>query len=656
MKLNTSFKHYGYFLLYAALLTLPALAVDIGAFSTFEPIKVLTTISLGVLLGWWGVIWWGVKDTIKEKNKISELASPPSRLVSICFYGYWISILIATITSVAPLVSIFGLAPRYQGLLLYIAVFMAGMGISTLNRRQIEKVLSIAIIGGVIVSTLGILQGLIPSLTQWWDIDSFLGRTFSTMGHPSYLADYLLLVIPLFYWKWTTSRRWLTWSLLGIIVGVAFLLTLSRGAFLGLATSILFFMGVYGYWHKRRGLLIGAIITPLLLAMLVVGVNVMPSGFRVGQMPLLNRLMVHEENLRSVSTRFVLWPSVVKHISQRPLFGFGPDTFALSFATSAPKEILKSENFNAYADRAHNFFLDSMVNIGVVGTGFLLLLLWLTIRVVIRSGDPLLLALGSALIGHIISQQFEFSLTVHLIFFWVYMGMIWRFNFRETTLGMKLSSLRFVKFSSRIIVTLLVLALFMGYIIPTFLADRLAREGDFTKAITIAPHRSEYILSEAKNLIEKRGDRKHIISLLHAVKLFSGDLDYRPYFYEGVMLRAASEYPKSFLSFEEAIKRAPIFPPLYKAYGKALLDSGDNRAAIAQFTKYLDLAPPYWKMKGSNKKWVRDPPRDASAEVPTPTVSGELTGWNKQQYQVFYKLNPEFDEIFELIQKASIAK
>lgn len=644
MKLNPSSKYIGYFLLYAALLTLPALAVDIRAFSTFEPIKVLTTISLGALLGWWSVLWWGVKsrtkgkaeDQIKEGDGNSKL-QPRSRLASICFYGYWMSILVAAVTSVAPMVSIFGLAPRYQGLLMYIAIFIASTGVSVLSRKRLEGVLNIAIIGGFVVSIFGILQGLIPSLTQWWDIDSFLGRTFSTMGHPSYLADYLLLITPLFYWKWTTSHRWPIWSLLGIVVGIALLLTMSRGAILGLAASVLFFVGVYGYWHKRRGLLISAVAAPLLLAMLVVSVNLLPSSFGIKEVPLLKRLVMNEENLRSVSTRFVLWPSVVKGISQRPLFGFGPDTFALSFAKSAPKELLKSENFNAYADRAHNFFLDSLMNVGVVGTGFLLLLLWLTIRVVIRSGDPLLLALGSALVGHIISQQFEFSLTVHLLFFWIYIGAIWKFHLGETSLGRRLSSILFIRISSKIVVTLLVLALFMGYIIPTFLADRLARNENYAKAIFSAPHRNEYVLAEAKSLVEKGEDRRHILNLLNAAKFFSGDLDYRPYFYEAVMFGTTSEYPKSFLSFEEAIKRAPIFPPLYEMYGVTLLRAGYAKGALTQFNKYLDLAPPYWKMRDSYKK-------------------GELQGWEKQQFLVFYKLNPDFDQIFELIQKASIAK
>jgi len=633
MKLNPLSSSYIYFLLYAALLTLPALAVDIRAYSTFEPIKVLTTIGIGALIGWWGLL---SNEKIEKKTTVVK-QNQSIRLASLCFYGYWVSLLIATVFSVAPWVSLFGLAPRYQGLLMYIAIFLASLGISKLHRGQTEKLLGIAIIGGAIVSIIGILQGFIPALTQWWNIDNFLGRTFSTMGHPSYLGDYLLLITPLLYWKWVASRRWLSWSIFGVIICIALLLTSSRGALLGLAGSLLLFAGVYGYWHKRRGLFLSAIIAPILIVILVLGVNALPSN-SITKVPLLNRVLLNEENLRSVSTRFVLWPSTVKEILARPLFGYGPDTFALSYAKVAPKELLQSENFNAYADRAHNFFLDSLMNVGVVGTAFLTLLLWLTIRVVIRSGDPLLLALGSALFGHIISQQFEFSLTVHLIFFWVYMGIIWRFGDRGwVSLRERLSSLPLVKATLGKLATILVIGIFFFYIFPAFLADRLAREGDFTKAISLAPHRNEYVLEDARNFIEQNGDQRHILNLLHTAQNFSGELDYRPYYYEGTMWSTQSNYPKSFLSFEEAIKRSPIFPPLYKAYGKILLESGDPKGALAQFTTYLNLAPPYWKMKDLDKK-------------------GELTGWNKQQYQVFYKLNPEFDEIFELIQKASIAK
>ncbi len=642
MKLDISLRDRVTFLLYAALLGVPAMAVDVRAYITFEPIKVLATSGIGVLLVWWGVMW-GVNRNemsdgdlrqedggdVREEND-GEMVCYGIRcrvLAVACFYGYWVSLLLATIGSVAPWVSLFGIAPRYQGIVMYLPLFVAAIGVSRLRRDALEKVLGVAMVTATAVSAFGILQGLIPALMQWWETDIFLGRAFSTMGHPNYLADYLVLVTPLFYWKWISSRKWMAWSLTGTVIGVAFLLTLSRGAMLGLIGSGLFFIGIYGYWHKRKKLIVGAIATPLLLVALIVGVNILPfhgvpASEALKHVPLVNRLVMSEENIRSISTRFTLWPSVVRRIFERPLLGYGPDTFGLSFAGAAPKQLLQSENFSTYADRAHNFFLDSMMNIGVVGTGFLALLLWLTMRIVIRSGDPLILALGSALFGHIISQQFEFSLTVHLIFFWVYIGAIWQFRLKGVSINKRVGigiGYRTLRYATCLGATLLMIGIFAGYSIPTFLADRFAREGEFAKAMAIAPHRSEYVLAEARELIEMKEDRRHILNLLDAVKWFSGDLDYRPYFYEGMMLQASGEYPKSFLSFEEAIKRSPIFPPLYKAYGKALLESGERERALKQFHQYLDLAPIH-------------------------------------RNKVFYKLNPQFDEIFELIDQASIAK
>ena len=172
---------------------------------------------------------------------------------------------------------------------------------------------------------------------------------------------------------------------------------------------------------------------------------------------------------------------------------------------------------------------------------------------------------------------------------------------------------------ARVVSSVIVIGIFGFYIIPSFLADRLAREENFARAIAIAPHRSEYALGEASSLIEKDGDARHITNLLNDVKYFSEDLDYRPYFYEAMMLRKKHEYSKSFLAFEEAIRRSPIVPAVYKGYGEALLESGDSRGALVQFNRYVDLAP-------------------------------------RTRDRVFYKLNPDFDEIFDLIHQASIAK
>lgn len=633
MKLNLGTRGWGYFLLYAALLTLPALVVDVRAYSTFEPVKVLATVGLATLLGWWMIMGWmmgwgAIGDEVRTWRPTWESFKRNPALWY--FSGYWISIVVATVASVAPAVSFFGIAPRYQGLILYMVIFVVSLGAMRLGRElrggmrvETQRVLEVTMIGAVVVSAFGILQGLVPSLTRWWDIENFLGRAFSTMGHPSYLADYLLLVAPLFYWKWVSSRKWwLVWSLLGVIVGVAFLLTQSRGAVAGLVVSLLFFVGVYGHWHRRKGLVLSAIITPLLLVVIVAGVNF--TGLRgvASETPLLGRLVVSEENMRSVGTRMTLWPAVMGRVMQRPILGYGPDTFGLSFAAVAPSELLQSENFNAYADRAHNFFLDTLMNVGVVGLGFLIIVFGLAIRIVIRSGDVLLLALGSALFGHIISQQFEFSLTVHLIFFWTYIGIIlgWKRGGDMSEGKLDRESNKPIRIMKSVVASVIVVGIFVGYIVPTGRADRLAREEGFGRAIVLAPHRMEYVLMEARRRIEEGKEEESILALLEKVKRFTGDLDYRPYFYEGTFWGGMGEYPKAFLSFEEAIKRSPTFPPLYKAYGKMLLESGDGRGALAQFERYLKLAP-------------RTEKRD----------------------RVFYKLNPGFDEIFELIEEARIA-
>jgi tetratricopeptide (TPR) repeat protein len=95
------------------------------------------------------------------------------------------------------------------------------------------------------------------------------------------------------------------------------------------------------------------------------------------------------------------------------------------------------------------------------------------------------------------------------------------------------------------------------------------------------------------------------------------------------------KYPQSYAAFERALALAPSYPPIYRAYGRSLLAGGRYEEAISRFQQYVDLAPPYWKMK-------------------EPYARGELPAWEKSRFEVFYKQNPSFDEVFTSIEEAKI--
>lgn len=588
-----------------ALLVVTPLAVDVEAYTTFEPVKVWVAVSIGVLILW----------RLLAGQEMDGAGGKLPRWWWMAFFGYWISLVAATIVSVAPWVSFLGMAPRYQGLLVYGVALLGCIAIMRLKRVKLELVLEFVIFGALWVALLGIGQKFFPQLIQWWNVDNFLGRIFSTMGHPNYLADYLVFVAPLFLWKFLESNRrsrWF-WIVAWLVIGTALVLTLSRGALLGAMIGYVFFGVVYGKWKQNRKIYLGVLLAPLVLVFILVGTG---------------RLQFTAENTRSISSRLVMWKPTMELIAKRPLLGYGLDTFALDFAPVAPKELLQTEDFSSYADRAHNFFLDTLVSVGVVGLVFFLIVFGLTIWIVVRSGNILILALGSGLIGHIISQQFEFSLTVHLLYLWAYIGAIWKFGAGERAVKKIENGPAWARVVTILIGGILVAGVWYQYGYRNFVADRLAREGKFAEAFAEAPLRSEYAVMSARDIISKKegtGEQP----LLNFAKYFSGNLDYRPYFYEGAMYQMRHEYSKSFLAYQEAIKRAPVFPQLYKGYGIALLEVGDKANALVQFQKYLDLAPGYMREEGA-------PPSEAR--------------------RIFYKLHPDFDEIFTLIQQASEVK
>lgn len=110
---------------------------------------------------------------------------------------YALVFILTTITSVVPYTSFWGSYQRLQGTytnLSYIALFV--LILLTLRRReQLERIITISLITGLVVSFYGFVQhfGLDP-LPWQGDVER---RVASTMGNAIFVAAYLIMIVPL---------------------------------------------------------------------------------------------------------------------------------------------------------------------------------------------------------------------------------------------------------------------------------------------------------------------------------------------------------------------------------------------------------------------------------------------------------------------------
>ncbi len=71
----------------------------------------------------------------------------------------------------------------------------------------------------------------------------------------------------------------------------------------------------------------------------------------------------------SSSARIIVWDSTVDSIKDRPILGWGPENFDIAIQKYFNNDLFLRENLSeVWFDRAHNIFLDTMIEVGAVGT------------------------------------------------------------------------------------------------------------------------------------------------------------------------------------------------------------------------------------------------------------------------------------------------
>jgi tetratricopeptide (TPR) repeat protein len=106
--------------------------------------------------------------------------------------------------------------------------------------------------------------------------------------------------------------------------------------------------------------------------------------------------------------RLLLWRDTLRMASERPLRGFGTETFALNFPRKESSELARAYP-DFYQESPHNIFLDALVSEGLLGllVAFAYVCLGFYAAIHARREHPLLAPmLGSCLAAVLVAQQF----------------------------------------------------------------------------------------------------------------------------------------------------------------------------------------------------------------------------------------------------------
>lgn len=322
---------------------------------------------------------------------------------------------ISTAMSVHPALSLNGGNWRRFGLLSQLAVLLFGALVAievATNRNRVTLYLKAIVIGGLPVALFGILQyfGWDPWLPvqpyHIGDVNLTIVRPPSTLGHASYFATYLLVVIFAAAWLVRQAIWRVPASVTAVLCGAAIILSGTRAALVGLLAGT-----IVALWSERPSLQpkprsVLAVVAAAAAALLIfIAFYLSPAGQGIRS----RVTWVSQEPLGGA--RPLLWRDSLRMSVHHLALGYGPETFIREFPQNESIELARA--FPDFLHESpHNIFLDALVSQGIPGILLLAALcswgLWL------GSSDSYM---KGALIAMIVAQLFIAFVVPTAVFF-----------------------------------------------------------------------------------------------------------------------------------------------------------------------------------------------------------------------------------------------
>ncbi|HET6497831.1 MAG TPA: O-antigen ligase family protein, partial [Coriobacteriia bacterium] len=404
-------------------MTLPTLAwFDLGPSLMADPASLAKTIALRVFTVV-GLAAWAF-DLLTRGGRIRH--TPIDWLV-LAFVA-WVGV--TTVFSIHVPTALIGKYHRDEGFLAFVNyALIYFLTLQLVDRAARIRTIAVAVFASSVpVAGYGIIQywGLDPIA---WVQDFVAARAFSTFGNPNILAGYLMFTVPvalaLALAETRPRHRLAYWA--GFYLNLFTLyVTFTRGGWIGGVIAI----ALVAFIAARHGLRLRRTDLPPAIAVTAGGVVAVLAERLWSLRPSLplaeygaQRVLVADPG--GVGARLMMWQAALSAAAERPLLGYGPDTFRYVFPAHKPEAYVRiTDNI---ADSPHSYPLQLLVGSGVVGAVlFFAVMGWAAIRsapqVFNRSSDRSRVILGAfwaASAGYLASLVFGLSLPGVSFLLWI---------------------------------------------------------------------------------------------------------------------------------------------------------------------------------------------------------------------------------------------
>jgi O-antigen ligase len=213
----------------------------------------------------------------------------------------------------------------------------------------------VSLLTAVVFTIFPTLQGAIPRMNL----------LYPAYGH-NHIIDILLFGFPAILFLALRTRKKLYIILTAILlIGIIFSLARAAMVLVGL-----YVLAIIGFFIIKKASY--RTYAPLCLLFVVIALS-LAAVFYVGENNILSHSVLEiRKSSVYVDTRYGYYKQAIAAISERPFFGSGPGTFYL--------ESLRFQSWPlTYSWFAHNFYLEQLVELGVVGCAFLALVFFVVV-------------------------------------------------------------------------------------------------------------------------------------------------------------------------------------------------------------------------------------------------------------------------------------
>jgi len=319
-----------------------------------------------------GFLFRGIVEVIFFAWLVLAYADPAYRpkksLMLYAVLGFAVVVAMADFMSENMMKSIWSNYERMEGLvtILHLAVYTI-VAATVLNTEKLwMRFFQASVFASALMAFYGLFQ-----LWGIFDVHQGSTRLDATLGNSAYLAVYMLWNIFFAVFLAVRERGWnllrYAYTIIAILDVMILYHTATRGTIIGLIGGAFLTAVLVALFGEKKSAVrrysAGVIIA---LVVVVGGFFAAKDTQFVRQSPVLERFASISLQDNTTKSRFMIWNMAWQGFKERPVLGWGQESFNFVFNKYYNPEMYAQES---WFDRAHNVFLDWLIAGGILGLG-----------------------------------------------------------------------------------------------------------------------------------------------------------------------------------------------------------------------------------------------------------------------------------------------